>query len=98
MAAIQIVRFHLKAGVDEEEFLALNERFQREVAPKLPGLERREGTRGSEGEWLLVLRYRDVESAKKAGRSDTSEISQKFMAMIDMSTLSATFYEIVSEG
>lgn len=98
MATIQIVRFKLAPNVDEKDFRALNERFQREVAPKLAGLERREATVGEGGEWMLVLRYRDVDSAKKAGKSDTSDISQKFMTMIDMKTMSASFYEIASEG
>lgn len=97
MAAIQIVKFHLKAGVEDGAFRALNERFQREVAPTLPGLVRREATVGSGGEWLLVLRYRDLESAQQAGRSDHSEVSQAFMGMIDLTSMSAGFYELVSE-
>ena len=98
MAAIQIVRFRLNDGVNENEFKALNERFQREVAPKLPGLMRREASRGADGEWLLVLRYTDIEAARNAGRSDTSDVSQKFMSFINMGTMSASFYDIVSEG
>jgi len=98
MATIQIVRFRLNDGVDENEFRALNERFQREVAPKLPGLVRREATHSSEGDWVLVLRYTDMETAHAAGRSDTSDVSQKFMSFIDMSTMSASFYDIVSEA
>jgi hypothetical protein len=98
MATIQIVKFHLNDGVDESDFRALNERFQREVAPILPGLVRREATCSADGEWLLVLRYTDMESAHKAGKSDTSDISQKFMAFIDMNTMSASFYDLVSEG
>jgi hypothetical protein len=97
MATIQIVRFKLKSDTSENEFRALNERFQREVVPTLPGLVRREATVAPDGTWLLVLRYADVESAHKAGRSDTSDISQKFMGLIDMTTMSASFYEIVSE-
>lgn len=98
MAAIQIVRFKLAPNVDEKEFRALNERFQREVAPNLVGLERREATVGEGGEWTLVLRYRDVDAAKRAGKSDTSDISRRFLTMIDMKTMSASFHEIVSEG
>ncbi|MFO0644101.1 MAG: hypothetical protein U0183_33045 [Polyangiaceae bacterium] len=97
MAVIQLVRFRLAAGVDEDQFRALNERFQREVAPKLPGLKRREATRAADGEWLLVLRYSDLDSAHKAGKSDTSDLSQSFMKMIDMKTMSASFSEILSE-
>lgn len=98
MATIQIVRFRLKSGVNEAEFRALNERFQREVAPKLPGLMRREATNSPDGEWVLVLRYTDSESAHNAGKSDTSDIAKQFIAHIDMSTMSASFYDVVSEG
>lgn len=97
MAVIQLVRFRLAAGVDEDLFRALNERFQREVAPQLSGLKRREATRAADGEWVLVLRYSDLDSAQRAGKSDTSDISQSFMKMIDMKTMSASFSEIVSE-
>ena len=97
MAVIQIVRFRVNDGVDDAAFRAINERFQREVAPTLPGLVRREATVAEDGEWVLVLRYTDMESAHKAGRSDTSDISQSFMKMINMSSMSASFYTIVSE-
>ena len=97
MATLQIVRFKVKDGMNDSDFRALNERFQREVAPTLPGLLRREAAVGSDGVWTLVLRYADMESAHKAGRSDTSDISQKFTGFIDMSTMSASFHDIVSE-
>ena len=97
MATIQIVKFRLAAGTDPVAFRELNERFQREVAQTLTGLERREATIGADGEWMLVLRYSDADHAKQAGRSDTSEISQGFMKMIDMSSMSANFFEIVSQ-
>mgnify|MGYP000231383626 CR=1 FL=1 len=97
MATIQLVRFMLNDGVNAVDFRALNERFQREVVPTLPGLIRREATVSADGEWLLLLRYTDSESAHKAGRSDTSDISQQFMKCIDMGTLSSSFYEVVSE-
>ena len=97
MAVIEIVRFHTKAGVDEVEMAKVNERFQREVAPALPGLTRREATRTDDGEWILVLRYRDAESAARAMVSDTSEISGRLMSLIDMTSLSVSRSEIVSE-
>jgi hypothetical protein len=97
MAAIQIVRFKLNAGSNVEAFQALNERFQREVVPTLAGLIRREATVSNDGEYLLVLRYKDVESAQKAGGSDTSDISKQFMSFIDMTSLSVSFHTIISE-
>ena len=97
MSVIQIVRFRISDGVEITSFRALNERFQREVAPKLPGLVRREATVSNDGEWVLVLRYTDMESAQKAGKADTSEVAHAFMKMINMSTMSASFTTIVSE-
>jgi hypothetical protein len=97
MAVIEIVRFRTMAGIDEAEIAVVNERFQREVAPVLPGLERREATRTEDGEWVLVLRYRDAESAARAMGTDTSEVSGQLMSMIDMATLSVTRSEVVSE-
>ncbi len=64
MAVLQIVRFRTNPGVEVAEMEALNERFQREVVPTLPGLERREACRTDDGEWVLVLRYPDMDHAK----------------------------------
>lgn len=97
MNVIQIVQFKLNAGVDETEFRAINERFQREIVPTLPGLLRREATVGANGEWLLVLRYDSMENAQGGAKKDTSELAHAFMSFIDMSTMSASFYTIVSE-
>jgi hypothetical protein len=97
MAVLEIVRFRSKAGVDEAELADTNERFQREVAPNLPGLERREATRTEDGEWVLVLRYRDAESAARAMGADTSDVSGRLMSMIDMATMSLTRTTVVSE-
>ncbi len=97
MAVIEIVKFRLSDGADEGAFRALNERFQREVVPMIPGLERREATRAEDGAWVLVLRYRDADSAARAMGSDTSDVSVQFIAMLDMSTMSMARSEIVSE-
>ncbi|MCA9941770.1 MAG: hypothetical protein KC418_24195 [Anaerolineales bacterium] len=97
MNVIQIVRFKLNAGVDEAAFRAINERFQKEVVPTLPGLLRREATVGENGEWLLVLRYDTMENARGGAQRDTSEMAHTFMSFIDMRTMSAGFFTIVSE-
>jgi hypothetical protein len=97
MAVIEIVRFRAKAGVDEADLGTINERFQREVVPTLPGLERREATTTEDGEWVLVLRYRDADSATRAMGADTSDVSGKLMSMIDMATMSMTRATVVSE-
>lgn len=98
MNVIQIVRFRLNDGVNESEFRAINERFQREIVPTLPGLLRREATVSADGEWLLVLRYDTMDNARGGGKRDTSELAHTFMSFINMSTMSVGFYDIVNEG
>lgn len=97
MAVLQIVRFRANSGVSDTEMEAINERFQREVAPSLLGLERREACRSEDGEWILVLRYVDMEHAKGGAGRDTSPVAHEFMTKIDMSSMSATFLPILSE-
>ncbi|HKE98221.1 MAG TPA: hypothetical protein VKG45_04730 [Actinomycetes bacterium] len=97
MAVLQIVRFRPRSGVDGARMREVNERFQREVTPTLPGLERREGTVSEDGEWTLVLRYQDMDSATRGPQADTGPIAREFMSLIDMATMSATFHTVVSE-
>lgn len=97
MAVLQIVRFRAKPEVTDQEMLAINERFQNEVAPTLPGLERREATRNEDGDWVLVLRYADMDHAAGGAARDTSAVALEFMSKIDMSTMSASFHPVLSE-
>lgn len=97
MPVLQFVRFRPRPEVSAEEMLAINERFQREVAPTLAGLQRREATIADDGEWTLVLRYEDMASATDGPRKDTGPVAQEFMSKIDMATMSAAFLPIVSE-
>jgi hypothetical protein len=96
-AVLQIVRFKPRADVDSEEFAALNERFQREVAPILPDLERRESAVNAEGVWTLVLRYSDMEAATRPPSGHGPEVAGRFLSMIDKSTMDVSFWTIASE-
>ncbi|MBC7593522.1 MAG: hypothetical protein H7288_06240 [Kineosporiaceae bacterium] len=97
MAVLQIVKFRAMAEVDSAEFTAMNERFQREIAPILPDLERREAAVDGNGNWTLVLRYTDMESATRPPADHGMEVAGAFMHMIDMSTMSVSFQTIVSD-
>ncbi len=97
MAVLQIVKFRANPDVDPAEFAAVNERFQREIAPILPNLERREAVVDGEGNWTLVLRYTDMEAATAPPADHGMEVAGAFMKMIDMSSMSVSFHTIVSE-
>jgi hypothetical protein len=97
MAALQIVRFRTNPDVAEADIVAINERFQREIAPILPGLERREAVRSAAGDWILVLRYVDMEAATAPPGDHGMDVAGALFSMIDMSTMSTEFFTIVSE-
>jgi len=45
--------FRLRAGVDEDAFVAIDARVQTEVVYQQPGLVRRTTARGADGDWLV---------------------------------------------
>ena len=95
-AVMQVVKFSIKSDVNRDDFLALNQRFQNEVASELPGLERRESTVSEDGKVMLFLRYQDMASATVGPKADAgNEVAQQVMTMVDMSTMSAEFYPLV---
>jgi hypothetical protein len=96
-AVLQFVSFLPKPDVSADDFAAMNERFQREIAPHLPDLERREAAVDEDGRWTLVLRYSSMDAATRPPADHGMEVAGAFMAMIDMSTMSVSFSTIVSE-
>jgi len=96
MAIIEIVRFKLAVGVDEQTFLRENEQVEREYIPKQPGFISREAARGDDGEWLVVVHWQteqDADASMNKFMSDPD--SQGFVAALDNSTLSMKRYNIV---
>jgi hypothetical protein len=94
---LQFVQFTPKPDVDPGDFAAVNERFQREIAPILPDLERREASVDADGKWTLVLRFSSMEAATRPPADHGMEVAGQFMSMIDMSTMAVSFATIMSE-
>jgi len=96
MAIIEIVRFKLAAGVDEQTFLRENEQVEREYIPKQPGFISREAARGDDGEWLVVVHWQteqDADASMNKFMGDPN--SQGFVTALDSSTLNMKRYSIV---
>ena len=77
--------------------MAINERFQREIPPVLPGRERREAACTADGGWVLVLRYADMDIAMAPPADHGMEVAGALISMIDMSTMSVGVLEVVTE-
>jgi hypothetical protein len=97
MPVLQVVRFRPKADTTPTALEAMNLRLQLENGPRLSGLQRREASRSADGEWAVIMRWTDVESARKPLQGEAAELSKSFMSMVDMSTLSIGFYALQSE-
>jgi hypothetical protein len=97
MTALHIVRFRTRPDVAEADIVEINERFQREIAPVLPGLERREAARTADTGWVLVLRHVDMETATAPPADHGMEVAGALFSMIHMSTMSSEFLTVVSD-
>lgn len=96
MATIEIVTFHLKSGVDQDEFLTQNRNVEQNLVSQMPGFVSRETATNDDGEVVVVLHWESPEAAqgsmdKFVGASE----SQDFQALIDMDTFKMTRYEKV---
>lgn len=82
---IDVTVFQLRAGADEEAFLAADKRAQAELSPAR-GFVRRTTARGENGNWLVLTFWDDVEPMVTSAALDE---------FIDESTaLSARFTDI----
>lgn len=61
---IEILRFRLSDGANEEAFLSADKDVQSEFAYQQTGLVRRTTARGEQGEWVVVDLWRSVEDAE----------------------------------
>jgi hypothetical protein len=95
MPVLQVVKFRIKAETEPSTFEALDARFQREVAPHMEGLLRRESACAPEGDWVIVNLWADRASAMKPPTANL-EFAKAAMSHVDPSTAVAAFYDVKS--
>ena len=80
---IEILRFRLSDGADEDAFLVADREVQSEFAYQQPGLVRRTTARGEHGEWVVVDLWRSVEEADMcSGRWGQDPVTAAFMRFV----------------
>lgn len=81
---IEILTFALRAGVDDERFLAVDARVQTEFAYQQLGLARRTTGHNDDGRWLVLHVWMNEEAATDARTGfETSELGDEFTSLID---------------
>lgn len=81
---IEIITFTLRAGVDDERFVAVDDRVQTDFAYQQPGLARRTTGRNDHGRWLVLQVWSSDEAATVARMCfEASELGAEFTSLID---------------
>lgn len=91
---IEIVTMSLAEGVTPAAFEPVDRAVQQDHVSKQPGfVSRQAGYR--EGQWAVVVTWQNAEAAQASMDSfATAPAAQRFISMIDPSTLSMTRYQL----
>ena len=91
---IEIVTMKLAEGVTVEEFEPVDKAIEDEHVSKQPGFVSRQAA-FSEGRWAVVVNWESADAAQASMDSfAAAPAAEKFMSMIDASTMSMTRYEL----
>jgi hypothetical protein len=94
LAMIEIMRFRLAPGVDEDEFAAADSRVQSDFAYQRPGLLRRTTARGPGGNWIVIDLWRSAADADATealwGRDP---VTAAFMSFIEARSVETERYD-----
>jgi hypothetical protein len=93
---IELLVFSLRAGADEDAFLACDRRLQAEFAYQQPGLLRRTTARGGRDSWAVLDLWSSAEEADACEtRWNEDPLAQEFMSFVDPATVrTARFFEL----
>ena len=91
---IEIITMSLAEGVSAEDFEPVDKAIEEEHVSKQPGFVSRQAA-FSDGKWAVVVNWESAETAQASMDSFAdAPAAEKFMSMIDASTMSMTRYEL----
>jgi len=94
VAQVETIRFKLRAGIDETDFLKRNYRVENEYMARRPGFQSRETARSADGEFLVTVHWASRQDAEATiGAFFGEPETQEFLAAVDVSTVSSGSYE-----
>lgn len=97
MSVLEKVSFQLNPGVSDEEFVQASRAIDSWVQPQ-PGFEYRALAKQSDGTWLDLVFWRDMDSAAQAGEQfkQASELGS-VMALIDKTSVDVQHAPVLSQ-
>ncbi|HVC70999.1 MAG TPA: hypothetical protein VNC61_12155 [Acidimicrobiales bacterium] len=90
---IEMKRFRLSSGTDEEAFREADRRVQAEFAYRQAGLLRRTVARSDDGTWIVIDLWRSADAADAAGqRWGRDPATTVFMSLVDADSVRTERY------
>lgn len=96
MSTLETIRFHLREGVADADFLELNRSVENDYMAQRPGFVARTTARSADGEYLVTVHWKTAEDAEATiaaffGAPET----QGFIGAVDVSSVQSGRYELV---
>ncbi len=96
MAMVEVARFKLKEGADEQAFIAAERRLASGQITKQPGFISREAAKGANGEWTIILHWTSTTDAEAwTPKFMQDPDGQAFAAQLDFSSMRQDRYQII---
>ncbi len=90
---IEVVTFKLKPSVSVSEFKKIDTALQKQYVSKQAGFLSRESAATEQGDWLVIVHWRDAASAQASMNHFTSaQLAQRFMDSLQADTMTMTRY------
>ncbi len=96
MSVIQIARFTLKPGTDEQAFLAVEQQLRSGQIAKQPGFISRDTAKGENGEWVVAMKWASgADAAAWTPKFMADPDGQAFAAFLDFSSMRQDHYTLI---
>lgn len=96
MDTVETIRFQLREGVTDDDFLRRNRKVENEYMALRQGFRSRRTARADTGEWLVFVHWASTADADATMNSFmAAPETQEFLAAVDPQTVSSGRYQLV---
>jgi heme-degrading monooxygenase HmoA len=96
MTILETIRFRLRDGFDDEDFIGRNQRVEHGYMEHRPGFLSRRTAHSEDGEWLVFVQWATLQDAQATIESFMqAPESKEFLEAVDPSTVAQARYELI---
>jgi heme-degrading monooxygenase HmoA len=99
MTTVETIRFRLREGVDDSDFLRRNLEVETTYMAQRRGFTSRQTCRSADGEYLVIVHWATREDAEATvGAFFGAPETQDFLAAVDVSSVTSGSFELVDRN